>query len=224
MTRQCGAQTRSGEPCRRPPKTGSARCQLHGGRAGRPPGTPMHDNTRAAIAEGRRRWVERMREAKERGEINRFPNGRRAKGLPPLSKDPKIRKAQRFVEKAMAKLVPSDGRPWTEMSKAEKLGRATERALDCVRDILELGIDPSDAKTLAIVKDTALNIISQQIRLDALKELHARGDAAADNGRAEEQRLFDLAFADLQMQRARVIEASTPANGDDEEDRAVDGS
>ena len=47
-----------------------------------------------------------MREAKERGEINRFPNGRRAKG----SKDPKIRKAQRFVEKAMAKLVPSDGR------------------------------------------------------------------------------------------------------------------
>jgi len=199
------------------------RCRWHGARGGRPKGIPEHPNSRAARLEGRQRWVERTRQARERGEIKRFPNGARARGLPPLSKDPTIRKAQRLIEKAMAKLVPSDGRPWTEMSKAEKLGRATELALDCVRDILELGIDPSDAKTLAIVKDTALNIISQQIRLDALKELHARGDAAADNGRAEEQRLFDLAFTDLQMQRARVIEASTPANGDDEEDRAVDG-
>ena len=224
MTRQCGAQTRSGGRCHRPARAGSVRCRLHGGNAGRAPGISEHANSKVARLEGRRRWVERMRASIAAGEIDRFPNGRRSRDLPPLSKDPTIRKAQRLIEKAMAKLVPSDGRPWTEMSKAEKLGRATELALDCVRDILELGIDPSDAKTLAIVKDTALNIISQQIRLDALKELHARGDAAADNGRAEEQRLFDLAFADLQMQRARVIEASTPANGDDEEDRAVDGS
>ena len=202
----------------------SLRCALHGGRSIGPTSGEGTQRSVAARVEGRRRWVERMRLAKARGEIEKIPGGRRAKGLPPLSKDPNIRKAQRFVEKAMAKLVPSDGRPWTEMSKAEKLGRATELALDCVRDILELGIDPSDAKTLAIVKDTALNIISQQIRLDALKELHARGDAAADNGRAEEQRLFDLAFADLQMHQARVIEANTPADGDDEEDRAVDGS
>ena len=180
------------------------------------------------MVKGRRRWVERMRAAKARGEIGRFPGGQRARGLPPLSKDRTIRRAQRLVEKAVAvngkEVAEGQARAWASLNKAEKLGRATELALDCVREILELGIDPSDAKTLSIVKDTALNIISQQIRLDALKELHARSDAAADNGRAEEQRLFDLAFADLQMQRARVIDASTPANGDDEEDRAVDGS
>src|SRR6516225_1668451 len=129
-----------------------------------------------------------------------------------------------FERKEAAAAAEGQAHAWASLNKAEKLGRATELALDCVREILELGIDPSDAKTLSIVKDTALNIISQQIRLDALKELHARGDAAADNGRAEEQRLFDLAFADLQMHQARVIEANTPADGDDEEDRAVDGS
>ena len=179
------------------------------------------------MVKGRRRWVERMRAAKARGEIGRFPGGQRARGLPPLSKDRTIRRAQRLVEKAVAvngkEVAEGQARAWASLNKAERLGRATELALDCVREILELGIDPSDAKTLSIVKDTALNIISQQIRLDALKELHARSDAAADNGRAEEQRLFDLAFADLQMHHARVIEASTPADGDGEEDRAVDG-
>jgi hypothetical protein len=60
--------------------------------------TPRHQNTAAAINEGRRRWVERMRAAKAAGQIARFPGGRRTRGLPPLSKDPKIRRAQRIVE------------------------------------------------------------------------------------------------------------------------------
>ena len=51
-------------------------------------------------------------------------------------------------------------------SKADKLSRATELALDIVQQILELGVDPSDVKLLAQVKDTALTIISQQIRVD----------------------------------------------------------
>jgi len=46
-----------------------------------------------------------MREAKARGEIERFPGGRRKRGLPPLSKDRTIRKAQRLVEKMMATRV-----------------------------------------------------------------------------------------------------------------------
>jgi hypothetical protein len=109
-------------------------------------------------------------------------------------------------------------RPRESLTKAERLGRATDLALTCVMEILELGIDPSDTKTLAIVKDTALNIISQQIRLDALKELHARGDATAGNGRAEEQRLFDLAFADLSLQSPEPLRPSRRANRDDGED------
>jgi hypothetical protein len=139
--------------------------------------------------------------------------------LPPLSKDPTIRRAQRLVEKVMAakekEIVEGQAPPWESLTKTEKLSRATELALTCVREILELGINPGDAKTLAIVKDTALNVISQQIRLDALKELHARGDATADNGRAEEQRLFDLAFNDLGVQRPKAIEATAAVNGDD---------
>ena len=186
----------------------------------------MHPNTAAAIAEGRRHWFERMRQAKAAGQIERFPNGRRAKGLPPLSPDPKIRKAQRIVERAiMAKvngvLMNGNGgigHTQESLSKTERLSRATDLALTCVMEILELGIDPSDAKKLAIVKDTALNIISQQIRLDALKELHARGDAAADNGRAEEERLFDRAFADLSLQQPRAIEATAAVNGDNGEE------
>jgi hypothetical protein len=33
-TGQCGAKTRSGEPCRRSPAPGKARCRLHGGAPG----------------------------------------------------------------------------------------------------------------------------------------------------------------------------------------------
>jgi len=64
-----------------------------------------NNDTGAAIAEGRRRWVERMRAAKAQGEIDRFPGGRRKRGLPRLSKNPIIRKAQRIVEKAKAMAI-----------------------------------------------------------------------------------------------------------------------
>jgi hypothetical protein len=35
---RCGAKTRAGAPCRKAALTGKRRCQLHGGRAGAPPG------------------------------------------------------------------------------------------------------------------------------------------------------------------------------------------
>ena len=110
MQRLCGARNRSGGMCKRFALHESLRCALHGGRSIGPTSGEGTQRSVAARVEGRRRWVERMRLAKARGEIEKIPGGRRAKGLPPLSKDPKIRKAQRFVEKAMAKLVPSDGR------------------------------------------------------------------------------------------------------------------
>ena len=74
-----------------------------------------------------------------------------------------------MVRKAVPAL-PADAvpavKPWDEMSKAEKLSAATELALDNVKQILELGINPEDVKLLAQVKDTALTIISQQIRIE----------------------------------------------------------
>ena len=52
------------------------------------------------------------------------------------------------------------------LTTADKLSRATELALDIVQQILELGVDPADVKLLAQVKDTALSVISQKIRVD----------------------------------------------------------
>ena len=117
-----------------------------------------------------------MRQAKAQGLIERFPNGRRRgvpNGAPPADKH--IRRAQLVIErlKDMVKksvpALPTDAvpaKPWDEMTKAEKLSAATELALDNVRQILELGINPEDVKLLAQVKDTALTIISQQIRIE----------------------------------------------------------
>ena len=57
----CGAKTRTGSPCRRPPVRGRKRCRLHGGLS---PGAPRGsrngnytngDWTREALEE--RRWV-----------------------------------------------------------------------------------------------------------------------------------------------------------------------
>jgi hypothetical protein len=117
-----------------------------------------------------------MRTAKDAGLIERFPNGRRRgvpNGAPPADKH--IRRAQLVIERLrdmVKKAVPAlstdavPAKPWDEMTKAEKLSAATELALDNVRQILELGINPEDVKLLAQVKDTALTIISQQIRIE----------------------------------------------------------
>src|SRR5215471_1172341 len=95
---RCGARTRSGRLCLLPAQLESARCRLHGAGGGRPRGLPEHTNSRSARLEGRRLWVEKMRAAKAAGLIEKFPGGRRARGLPQLSKNPTIRKAQRLVE------------------------------------------------------------------------------------------------------------------------------
>jgi len=164
-----------------------------------------------------------MRAAKERGEIEKIPGGRRAKGLPRLSKDPKIRKAQRIIEKAMAEqskaaAVQANGNEapvaWSDLSKAEKLSRATDVGLDRVYQTLTAPYDPTDLKQAQLVTNLALSVIGQQIRLDALKELQ-RGDVPAAKV-DEEQRLLDVAFSDLGMGRRLTIEAP-----DDGEERAA---
>ena len=117
-----------------------------------------------------------MRTAKDAGLIERFPNGRR-RGMPNGARTPDkhIRRAQLVIErlrdmvKKAVPALPADvlpAKPWDEMTKAEKLSAATELALDNVKQILELGINPEDVKLLAQVKDTALTIISQQIRIE----------------------------------------------------------
>jgi len=205
----------------------NTRCYWHGARGGRPKGIPIHPNTLTAMVEGRRRWVERMRELKAAGVIAKFPNAsRKSRGLPPLSKDHQIRKAQRIIEVRMAKqdkAVVTAERPWPELSKADKLAAATDLGLDVSMKILtdggrlldERGLEGMDPKLLAEVRGTALSIISDQIRIDAaaLQASAIRHGGPAATELAEEQRLLDTAFAGLGVRRTAVIDVA--ASGDD---------
>jgi hypothetical protein len=176
----------------------------------------MHPNTAAAIAEGRRRALERRRQLKAAGKADRVWGGsRRARHLPPLSRNPTIRKAQRIVERALAKTsgtgtgisevpsgqVPDSVRPWESMSKAEKLSKAADLALDAARQILELGVDPSDPRLLQIVKDTALSVIAQQVRVDT----------AVLSVTAGKRRLDEMSDEELE---AIASAAAVPASGE----------
>ena len=176
MRRQCMAHTKRGTRCLAPSVQGFLRCRLHGAGGGRPPGIAAHPNTLAALNAGRERWLARMRLAKERGLIEKFPNGRRRRGSPKRSADKIVARAQRVMEAAMAKrstLPAAVGeptvavKPWGEMSKGEKLAANTDLALDFTRQLLELPFDPENVKLLGHQKDAALTIISQQIRIEA---------------------------------------------------------
>jgi hypothetical protein len=179
----------------------------------------MHPNTAAAIREGRRRWVERMRAAKARGEIERFPGGKRARGLPSLSKHPKIRRAQKIIEAMMSgrEVAEGQGRAWPSLTKAEKLGAVTDVALDIAREILALGVDPSDTRILQIVKDTALSVISNQIRVDTAV---LTASVASPAGLTEEQRRERArqaileAFAERPLGDPQESSSSTPGAGE----------
>ena len=159
-------------------------------------------HTIVALKAGRTRWLARMRLAKERGLIEKFPNGRRRRGSPKRSADKIVARAQGVMEAAMAKrsaLPAAAGeptvpmKPWGEMSKGEKLAANTDLALDVTRQILELEVDAGDPRVLGHVKDTALTIIGQQIRIEAerLRAPPARGGGLQEfyeryNGSSEE--------------------------------------
>jgi hypothetical protein len=157
----------------------------------------MHDNTRAAINEGRRRWVERMREAKARGEIERFPGGRRARGLPRLSRDPTIRKAQRILEARVSKAVVPTA---SNATKADKLSDATDKSLDLVLGFLNRDVDPEkDPKLFAQQLNSAHLTINTQVRVDNAKlTAEALGPAGLNEQELRERarRLIREAFAE----------------------------
>ena len=134
----------------------------------------MRKTTADAIAAGRRRWVARMRLAKVMGAIARFPGGRRDRGLPPLSKDPRIRRAQRLVEAEMAARRKvrvdqvSDGQGWQERSSGQKLATASDKSLDRIFAFLLLDLDPrADEKLFLAQQQMAMATITNQIKLDS---------------------------------------------------------
>jgi len=136
-----------------------------------------------------------MREAKARGEIERFPGGHRARGLPPLSKNRTIRRAQKIVEKLMAQqdIATVPELPWSELTSPEKLARETGLSLNIAAKILadgaaileRDGLEGTDIKLVTLVKDTALQIISNQIRVDTAV---LQAQAISNTGLSSEQR------------------------------------
>jgi hypothetical protein len=173
--RLCHARTRAGGRCRRPALPDRLRCKLHGAFGGRPRGIPLRPAALAARVQGRARWIERMRLAKQRGLIAKIPGGRKPRGSAKRSQDKYVVKAQRIVERKieMAKKKPTvpavpavAPKAWDEMTEAERLKYNTNLALTATKTILELEVDPTNLKLLGHIKDTALQTISQQIKVD----------------------------------------------------------
>jgi hypothetical protein len=138
-----------------------------------------------------------MREAKARGEIERFPSGRRARGLPPLSKNRTIRRAQRILEVRVSKaVVPTT----SNATKADKLGEATDKSLDLVLAFLNRDVDPErEPKLFAQQINSAHLTINTQVRVDNAKlAAEALGPAGLNEQerRDRARRLIREAFAE----------------------------
>ena|SRR6516162_3485336 len=75
---RCGAKLHGKlAVCRRWPVPGRTRCRLHGGMSTGARTPAGKARVLAALIEGRRRWLEGMREKKKAGLIARFPGGRK---------------------------------------------------------------------------------------------------------------------------------------------------
>jgi hypothetical protein len=121
-----------------------------------------------------------MRQLKAAGLIDRFPNGERKHSLPPLSKNPIIRKAQRKLEERKAQMARGVIVVPAQETKAEKLGEATDIGLDRVLEFLRQEIDAeANPKLFALQISTALSAISNQVKLDSAVLSAASGGLAA---------------------------------------------
>lgn len=72
-------------------------------------------------------------------------------------------------------------------TKAAKLSQATELALDKVIEILSMPVDANDLRLMAQIKDTALQIISQQIRVDEQRLRQREGEQLVEYTAAVER-------------------------------------
>ena len=57
-------------------------------------------------------------------------------------------------------------KPWAEMSEPEKLTANAIIALEKIRDTLQLRIDPSNPRTMAIILNAALGVLAIKVKVD----------------------------------------------------------
>ena len=199
MRRFCNARRKQGGGrCRKPPVRDRLRCVLHGGAAGS--GHHFTEDARHSTSLGKARAAVRNRHPIDHAaggrarawRAVRAPNGR---FLPAagVRRDRLVARAlsairRRIEETSMAKkkttvpAVPAEAaalpaKPWGEMTKAQRLAHNTDLALGAVKTILELEVDPANLKLLGHIKDTALGVISQQIKVDE-RQLSAAAEPA----------------------------------------------
>jgi hypothetical protein len=128
-----------------------------------------------------------MRAARVAGLVEKFPNGRRARGLPPRSKDRIIARGQRLVEQAIAEMAKAKKnlpavpeKPWEEKTVGEKFSANFEDALDFSHEVLNRNTNWEDIELLKLKKEIALAAQSQAIRI-RVAELSPRSDDSVVN-------------------------------------------
>jgi hypothetical protein len=147
----CLAKTRAGGHCQRKKAPGKKRCIRHGGaaRIGKPKGLyPQHPNTTAGLT----RWYERMWDLKNRGLIQRFPQGRKNRKPPPAvtpTEPPELPIALKLMAEGLRAKAEAQQqtRLAEEMQAVWKANREAQRWRAI--DDLWLGRDPMGRSPLA---------------------------------------------------------------------------
>jgi hypothetical protein len=120
-----------------------------------------------------------MRAAKAAGLIAKIPGGRRARGLPPRSKDRIIARGQRLIEQAIAemeKTLPAvTNKSWEEMTDGEKFASNFSASLDFNHEVLNRRTNWEDTELLKLKKEIALSTQAAAVRLRTA-ELAPRSD------------------------------------------------
>jgi hypothetical protein len=122
-----------------------------------------------------------MKAAKVRGEIQKIPGGRRARGLPPRSKDRIIARGQRLIEQAIAemeKTLPAvPDKPREQMTDAELFASNFRKSLYFSQEVLDRDTNWEDLELLKLKKEVALATQAQAVRIK-VAELRPPGDDA----------------------------------------------
>jgi hypothetical protein len=110
-----------GPPCRNWPVKGRKRCKLHGGLSTGPVTSEGKARVVAAMVEGRRRWIDRMR-----AEGKRLPGGAKPGVTPP-----------RVKARREAKAMLQEAERWVAMTPEQRLSEARERERTAALDRLD---------------------------------------------------------------------------------------
>jgi hypothetical protein len=109
-----------------------------------------------------------MREAKAAGLIEKIPGGRRARGLPPRSKDRIIARGQRQIDRMIEEMgkdlvIPDKRRE--EMTDAELFASNFRKSLYFSREVLDRDTNWEDLELLKLKKEVALSTQAQAVRM-----------------------------------------------------------